>query len=133
MPYLQPAPSLPWYRSTVFLILGGLAMLVLGGVAGAAVTFVGVNAAGILEGEFGSAEVVTYGRDGDLATFALGAGQCAAQDLFEVHAFEEGTNVPCEAVVPSADAWDEGTRTVHCVLFEYDGGSSTGSAHGSRR
>jgi hypothetical protein len=184
-----PAPSLPWYRSTVFLVLGGLAMLAVGGIAGAAITFVGMGAAETISEEFGAAEVVTYGTDGDLRTFALGAGQCAAQDLYEAHAFEEGASVPCEArhaiehyatveppalsgdggrfargdlanfadsacylafepyvglvyadsdfdylpVIPSEPAWEEGTRTVHCVLFDYDGGSSTGSANGSRR
>jgi hypothetical protein len=190
VPYgAPPAPALPWYRSTVFLVLGGLAMLGLGGVVGAAVTFLAVGAAEAIGEEFGSSEVVTYGPDGDLRTFGLGAGQCAAQDLFEAHAFEEGDHVPCEArhaiehyatvepptlsgdggrfargdlanfadsacylafepyvglvyadsdfdylaVVPSEVAWDEGTRTVHCVLFEYDGSSSTGSANGSRR
>ena len=189
VPYGSPAAPLPWYRSTVFLVLGGLALLVIGGIAGAGITFVGVNAAGVIEDEFGAAEVVTYGDDGDLRTFALGAGQCAAEDLFEAHAYEEGAHVPCEArhavehyatveppdlsgdggrfargdlanfadsacylafepyvglvyadsdfdylaVVPSADAWDGGTRTVHCVLFQYDGSSSTGTANGSRR
>lgn len=190
VPYGAPAPpKLPWYRSTIFLVLGGLGLLVVGGIAGAIVTFVGVNAAGVIEDEFGAADVVTYGADGDLRTFALGAGQCAAEDLFEAHAFEEGDSVPCAArhavehyamvepptlsadggrfargdlanfadsacylafepyvglvyadsdfdylaVVPSADAWDSGTRTVHCVLFEYDGSSSTGTANGSGR
>jgi hypothetical protein len=187
-----PAPAhLPWYRSTAFLILGGLALLVLGGATGALVTFVAIHAVDTLDETFDTADVTTYGDGGDLTTFGLARGQCATEDVFESHGYGEGDAVACEAshavehyasteppdlagegdagtfsaddlaafadaacylafepyvglayadsaydytaVVPSAEAWDAGTRTVHCVLYEFDGGTSTGSAKLSRR
>lgn len=189
--------TLPWYRSTAFLILGGLALLGVGGAVGAIVTFVGVNASDTISEDLGGAdlggvEVTTYGPGGDLARFGIGPGQCAAEDVFEARTYEERSAVPCEgrhaieqyasveppavsgsggtsgafvaddlasfadsacylafasfvgvgyeesnfdytAVVPSEQAWRDGMRTVHCVLYEYEGGTSTGTASGSRR
>ena len=188
-PAAPPTATLPWYRSTTFLVLGGLALLLVGGAGGALVTFLGLGAAEAFAGFGSHADVTTYGPDGDLATFALGPGQCAAADVHEAHSYAEGDVVPCErrhavehyarvepptlsgeggrfargdladfadgacylafapyvgldyadsdfdyhAVVPSEAAWDQGVRTVHCVLFEYDGSSTTGRAHGSGR
>jgi hypothetical protein len=182
---------LPWYRSTAFLILGGLALLVLGGAAGALVTFVATRAAEQVGDAFDSypAEVTTYGEGGDLAAFALGPGQCASEDVFEAASYGEGSAVPCElrhavehyasvepptlpdaggafdradlndfgdracylafqpyvglnyddsdfdyaTIVPSESAWSSGVRTIHGLLYQYEGGSSAGTAHNSGR
>jgi hypothetical protein len=184
-------PKLPWFRTTTFLVLGGLALLLLGGATGAIVTFVATRAAERVGEAFDDfpTEVTTYGAGGDLAAFSLGPGQCAAADVFEASGYPEGSAVACEArhavehyasveppalgapgaafdradlddfgdsacylafepyvglgyedsdfdyatVVPSESAWAGGTRTIHCLLYEYDGGSSTGSAHASGR
>jgi hypothetical protein len=175
----------------VFLVLGGLALLAVGGGAGALVTFVATRAAENVGDAFDgvTTEVTTYGQGGDLATFALGAGQCASQDVHESHGYAEGSAVPCElrhaiehyasveppalddegssfaradledfgdsacylaftpyvgvayedsdfeyaTIIPSEAAWNGGARTIHCVLYEYDGTSASGSAHASRR
>jgi hypothetical protein len=189
-----PGPStnkLPWFRTTTFLVLGGLALLVLGGATGAVVTFVATRAAERVGDAFDDipTEVTTYGTGGDLGTFSLGPGQCAVEDVFEASGYPEGSGVPCEArhavehyasveppelggpgasfdradlddfgdracylafepfvglgyedsdfdyatLVPYEAAGADGTRTIHCLLYEYEGGSSTGSAHASGR
>jgi hypothetical protein len=184
---VAPAATLPWYRTTVFLVLGGLGMLVLGAAGGGLATFAALavaDSAGVFD-----TDVTTYGEGGDLETFALGNGQCATGDLDDATSYAEGSAVSCEArhavehyasveppalggeggrfargdledfadsacylafepyvgvtyddsvfeyvpVLPTETTWDRGTRTVHCVLIEYGGDTSTGSANGSRR
>ena len=184
--YTPQPPALPWYRTNVFLVLGGLGLLLAGGLAGVVLTFVGVGVAGV-SGAF-DAEATTYGEGGDLTAFALGAGQCATDGLDDATGYEEGAGVLCadtphgiehyataepptlaqdggrfprgdlttfadsacylafdpyvgltyndsayeyRAVIPSEAAWNDGVRTVHCVLWLPDGEPDLGSAHRS--
>jgi hypothetical protein len=187
--YDHRPPPLPWYRTTPFLILFGLGMLVIGAVGGIIVLFIGLGA-GYMAGAF-TPDVTTYGAGGDLAAFAIGGGQCATVSLDAVGArgYAEGSGVPCDGghafehyasveaptldqdggrfprtdlatfadsactlafepyvgrgsdssdydyrpIVPAEAAWNDGVRTVHCVLFAPDGEPDVGSAHRSGR
>lgn len=184
-----PATSLPWYRSTVFLVLGGLGMLLAGGVIGAVLGVIGVTASETFDESFGGGTATTYGPAGDLAQFTLRPGECAAAELFDATSYPEGSALSCEAqhgvelyatataptvhgdegddtvldlagfgdeacyaaftpfvgldyaesdydyaaVVPSEQAWRQGARTVHCVVFAFDGGTTRGTARRSNR
>ena len=67
----------------------------------------------------------------DLANFADAACYLAFEPYVGLD--YDSSDFDYLAIVPSADAWDEGARTVHCVLFEYDGSTSSGTANGSAR
>jgi hypothetical protein len=86
---------LPWYRSTAFLVLGGLAMLVLGGAVGATITFLATHAVETFDETFSSAAATTYGEGGDVATFSLAPGACALGGPDEAHDYGEATAVDC--------------------------------------
>ncbi len=86
----------PWYRSTLFLILGGLALLGFGGIVGATLAAIGLSAADSAVNDFGSV-ATTYGRGGDLAAFTLTPGECASRDVYEASSYGEDAAVSCVA------------------------------------
>ena len=72
----------------------------------------------------------TWAR-GDLANF----GDAACYAAFEpyVDSTYDGSDYDYLPVIPSVAAWDAGARTVHCVLYAYDGDPTSGSAKQSGR
>lgn len=184
-----PAPALPWYRSTAFLVVGGLGALLAGGVIGGVLAVIGMTASQTFQAGFTGATSTTYGPGGDLTQFVLSPGQCAVAELRDARSYGEGSTSPCDsehgvehyasvaaptvhgdeggaeildlhgfgdeacyaafgpyvgidyadsdydyaAIIPSDEAWAGGARTVHCLVFAFDGGTTRGTARQSNR